>query len=59
MCDVKRDLRIPPFCKLPHFLDSSLHWSVKYFKHGRKTFMTRHSVIQRRSDLIILACGLL
>src|SRR6218665_2293093 len=44
MCDVKRDLRIPPFCKLPHFSDSSLHWSVKYFMHGRKTFMTRHSV---------------
>ena len=30
------------------FLDSCLPLSVKYFMHGRKTFITRHSVIQRR-----------
>jgi len=42
-----------PFCKLPHLLRLPLLWSVKYFMHRRKTFITRHSVIQRRSELII------
>src|SRR6218665_2347671 len=32
------------------FSDSSLTWSVKYFIHGSKSFITHHSVIQRRSQ---------
>ena len=52
MCDVTRDLQTPPFLQTaictfsetPHFPGG-----VKYFMHGCKTFMTRHSVIQRRS----------
>jgi len=43
-----------PFANCHIFSDSSLPWSVKYFMHGRKTFIyARHSVIQRRSALII------
>jgi len=54
MCDVTRDLQTPPPLANFHiFSDSFLLWSVKYFMHVRKTFITRHSVIQRRSDLII------
>ena len=54
MCDVTRDLHTPPiFANCHIFSDSSLPWIVIYFMHGRKTFITRHSVIQRRSDLII------
>jgi len=41
------------FANCHTFSDSSLPWSVKYFMHGRETFITCHSVIQRRSDLII------
>src|SRR6218665_1584190 len=46
-------LRPLPFANCHIFSNSSLPWSVKYFIHGRKTFITRHSVTQRRSDLII------
>src|SRR6218665_4179534 len=35
-----------PFANCHIFSDSSLSWSVKYSMHGRKTFITRHSVIQ-------------
>ena len=38
-----------PFANCHIFSDSSLPWSVKYFMRGRKTFLTRHSAIQRRS----------
>src|SRR6218665_346730 len=40
-----------PFANCHIFSVSSLPWSVKYFMHGRKTFITPHSVIQRRSRL--------
>ena len=55
MCDVTRDLQTQPLLQSAtfNFSNSSLPWSVKYFIHGRNTFITRHSVIQRRSDLII------
>jgi len=47
--------RSHPFCILPHFLRllHPLEREVQYLMHGRKIFLTRHSVIQRRSDLII------
>src|SRR6218665_1535146 len=51
MCDKKSDPSLFANCHI--FSDSSLPWSMKYFMHGRKTFITRNSVIQRRSDLII------
>src|SRR6218665_526759 len=38
-----------PFANCHIFSESSLPWSVKYFMHGHKTFITRHSVIQRCS----------
>src|SRR6218665_1186346 len=40
-----------PFWKLPHFLRllPPLEREVAYFMHGHKTFIKRHSVIQRRS----------
>src|SRR6218665_2325932 len=55
MCDVTRDLQTPPFLQTaictfsetPHFPGG-----VKYFMHGCKTFITRHSVNQKRSELI-------
>ena len=48
MCDVKRDLQTPPPFQTTTFSQTP-PWSVKYFMHGRKTFITLHSVIQRRS----------
>src|SRR6218665_242046 len=55
MCDVTRDLQFKPlpFCKLPHFLRliPPLEHEVLYARPY--TFITHHSVIQRRSDLII------
>jgi len=51
--DYTRDLQTPPLLQTTTF-SQTLPWSVKYFMHGRKTFKTRHSVIQRRSGLIIL-----
>src|SRR6218665_1183939 len=48
-----RPLGPSPFANCHIFSDTYLPWSVKYFMNGRKTFITRHSVIQRRSDLII------
>src|SRR6218665_3297227 len=54
MCDATRDLQTPPpFANCHIFSDVFLLWSVKYFMHVRKTFITRHSVIKRRSELII------
>ena len=51
MCYVACDLQTPsPFANCHIFSDSSFPWSVKYFMHGRKTFIKRHSVIQRRSQ---------
>ena len=56
MCNATRDFQTPLLLQTAIFYQtpSSLPWSVKYFMHGRKTCITRHSVIQRRSDLIIL-----
>src|SRR6218665_1102118 len=54
--DVRRHARSSdptPFANCHIFSDSFLPWSVKYFLHGRKTFIMRHSVFQRRCDLII------
>jgi len=62
MFDVTRDLQtLPfPFAKCHVFSDSSLPWSVKYFMHVHKTFLKRHSVIQRLSrHKLFRACGLL
>src|SRR6218665_3415510 len=54
MYDITRDLQTPtPFANCHIFSDASLPWSVKYFMQVRKTLVTRHSAIQRRSDLII------
>src|SRR6218665_1942512 len=46
--------RLHPFCKLPHFLRLLPPLEREVLIPGRKTFITRHSVIQRRSDIIIL-----
>jgi len=49
-----RDLQIPPLLQTATFFQTPYSpSSVKYFMHVRKTFIARHSVIQRRSDLII------
>jgi len=56
MCDVSRDLQTPPLLQTATFSQIPLFpgaWSKPYFMHSRKTFITRHSVIQRRFDLII------
>src|SRR6218665_3337504 len=55
ICATSRVIFRPlPFPKRPHFLRLLPPLErVKYFTHGRETFITRHSVIQRRSDLII------
>ena len=54
MCDVRRHLQTPLLFANCHILsDSSLPWSMKYFMHSRKTFIARHSVIQRRFALIV------
>src|SRR6218665_3367951 len=45
-----------PFANCHIFSDSSLSWSVKYFMHGRKTFIKRHSVIQRRPQPKLFGC---
>jgi len=53
-------LQTPPFCKLPHFLRllPPLEREV-FFMQDSKTFITRHSVIQRRSrPKLFRACGL-
>src|SRR6218665_3568751 len=44
MCDKKSNPSRFANCHI--FSDSSLPWSMKYFMHGHKTFITRHSVIQ-------------
>ena len=43
-----------PFCKLPHFLRLLPPLEREVLIPGRRTFITRHSVIQRRFDIIIL-----
>src|SRR6218665_2759297 len=50
MCDLTGDLQTPPLLQTATFSQTppSL-WSLKYFMHGHKTFITRHSVIQTRS----------
>src|SRR6218665_3928020 len=50
ICATSRVIFRPlPFANCHIFSDSSFPWSVKYFMHGHKIFLTRHSVIQRRS----------
>src|SRR6218665_1984917 len=50
ICTMSRVILRPyPFANCHIFSDPSLPWSVKYFMHSRKTFITRHSVIQRCS----------
>src|SRR6218665_163405 len=41
--------RPSPFANCHIFSDFPLPWSVKYFMCGRETFISLHSVIQRRS----------
>jgi len=57
MCDVTRDLHTPPFLQTATFSQtppSPGAWNIQaYFIRGRKTFITLHSVIQRRFDVII------
>src|SRR6218665_472480 len=45
-----------PFRKLPHFSDSSLTWSVKYFMHGRKTLITCDSEALRPNYFAHAGC---
>jgi len=53
MCDVTRDIQIPRFCKPPHFLRLLPPLAHEVLYARPQTFITRHSVIQMRSDLII------
>jgi len=58
MCDVTSDLQTLPFGKLPHFLRILPPCSVKYFMNVHKTFIKRHSVIQKCSrPNLFCACG--
>jgi len=60
LCDVMCDLQTLQFANCYIFSDSFFPWSVKYFMHVRKTFIKRHSVIQRRSrPKLFRACELL
>jgi len=52
MCDVTNDLQTLPILQTATFSQTPFLWRVKYFMHGRKTFIMRHSMIQRRSELI-------
>src|SRR6218665_985527 len=58
MCDVTSDLQTLPFGKLPHFLRILPPCNVKYFMNVHKTFIKRHSVIQKCSrPNLFCACG--
>jgi len=49
MCGFTHDLQTPSILQIVTFSKAPPSSALKYFMHGRKTFIKRHSVILRRS----------